>query len=37
MSLRNKRFVQFMAHRDLQISRIGGHIVCFRNILAGER
>ena len=29
--------VQFRTHRDLQGSHIGGHIVCFRNVEAGER
>jgi len=31
------RLVQFRAHRSLQGSHIGGHIVYFYNVLAGER
>jgi len=31
------RLVQFGAHRDLQGSHIGGHIVYFYNVSAGER
>jgi len=32
----NGNLVQFRTHRDLQGSHIGGHIVCFRNLEAGQ-
>jgi hypothetical protein len=33
----NTHLVQFRTHCDLRGSHIGGHIVCFCNVEAGER
>src|SRR5437899_1549015 len=37
LALLNQSLVQFGAHRGLQGSHIGGHIVYFYNVSAGER
>src|SRR5512146_1484115 len=36
-SWKNSSLVQFRAHRGPRGSHIGGHIVCFYNVIGGER
>ena len=33
---RKDAFVQFRPHRDLQVGHVGGRIVGFRNVVAGD-